>query len=72
MKYAVEMGSGAMISIPCSIKISSAIQRLIEGIHRRHDDRISLLSFFQNMESRLKLFRPRISCMLRLEICLRR
>jgi hypothetical protein len=29
MKYAVEMGSGAMIYIPSFIKIGSAIQKLI-------------------------------------------
>jgi hypothetical protein len=31
MKYAVEMGSGAMIYIPSFIKIGSGIQKLIEG-----------------------------------------
>jgi hypothetical protein len=31
MKYAVEMGSGAVIYIPSFIKISSAIQNLIGG-----------------------------------------
>jgi hypothetical protein len=31
MKYAVEMGSGAMISIPSFIKIGSDIQKLIDG-----------------------------------------
>jgi hypothetical protein len=31
MKYAVEMGSGAMIYIPSFIKISSAIRKLIGG-----------------------------------------
>jgi hypothetical protein len=30
MKYAVEMGSGAMIYIPGFIKISSGIQKLIK------------------------------------------
>jgi hypothetical protein len=39
MNYTVEMCSGAMIYIP----------------HREHGDRISLLSFFQNKESRLKV-----------------
>jgi hypothetical protein len=34
MKYAVEMGSGAVIYIPSFIKIGSGIQTLIEGIHR--------------------------------------
>jgi hypothetical protein len=31
MKYAVEMGSGAMIYIPGFIKIGSGIQKLIGG-----------------------------------------
>jgi hypothetical protein len=31
MKYAVEMGSGAIIYIPSFIKINSAIQKLIGG-----------------------------------------
>jgi hypothetical protein len=31
MKYAVEMGSGAKIYIPSSIKIGSAIQKLMGG-----------------------------------------
>jgi hypothetical protein len=31
MKYAVEMGSGAMIYIPSFIKIGSNIQKLTEG-----------------------------------------
>jgi hypothetical protein len=31
MKYATEMGSGAMIYIPNFIKIGLAIQKLIEG-----------------------------------------
>jgi hypothetical protein len=34
MKYAVEMGSGAMIYIPSFIKTGSGNQKLIEGIHR--------------------------------------
>jgi hypothetical protein len=37
MKYAVEMGSGAMICIPSLIKIGSAIQKLLRGIHRYTD-----------------------------------
>jgi hypothetical protein len=48
MKYAVDMGSGAMIYIPSFIKIGSDIQKLIGGwgdsqAHREHGDRISLL-----------------------------
>jgi hypothetical protein len=54
MKYAVEMGSSAMIYIPSFIKIASGIQKLMGGIHRQHGDRISLLSFSQNKKSRLK------------------
>jgi hypothetical protein len=40
MKYAVEMGSGAMTyytRIPSFIKIGSTIQKLIGGIHRHTD-----------------------------------
>jgi hypothetical protein len=33
MKYAVEMGSGAMLYIPSFIKIGSGIPNLIGGIH---------------------------------------
>jgi hypothetical protein len=41
MKYAVEMGSGAMINIPSFTKISSGIQKFIGGhtdtqAHRQH------------------------------------
>jgi hypothetical protein len=51
MKYAVEMGSDAMIYIPSFIKIGSGIQRLILGggdleAHRQNGDHISLLSLF--------------------------
>jgi hypothetical protein len=43
MKYAVEMGSGAMIYIPSFIKIGSGIQKLTgRGDTQRHGDRISL------------------------------
>jgi hypothetical protein len=34
MKYAVEMGSSAMIYTPSFIKTGSGIQKLIGGIHR--------------------------------------
>jgi hypothetical protein len=58
MKYAVEMGSGAMIYIPSFIKIGSGIQKLMGGIHiqthRQQGDLINLLLFFRNKESRLK------------------
>jgi hypothetical protein len=50
MRYAVEMGSGAMIYIPSFIKICSGTQKVVGGgIHRHadsHGDRISLLLFF--------------------------
>jgi hypothetical protein len=39
MKYAVEMGSGAMIYIPSSINTGSCIQKLIAWI-RRHTESI--------------------------------
>jgi hypothetical protein len=41
MKYAVEMGSGAMIRTPNFVKIGSGIQKLIMGGYR-----VSLLQFF--------------------------
>jgi hypothetical protein len=34
MKYAIRMGSGAIIFIPSFINIGSGIQKLIKGIHR--------------------------------------
>jgi hypothetical protein len=37
MKYAVQMGSGAMICIPNIINIGSDIQKLIGRIHRHTD-----------------------------------
>jgi hypothetical protein len=40
MKYAVEMGSGAMMYIPSFIKTSSAIQKLIRGIYRNTDSTV--------------------------------
>jgi hypothetical protein len=52
MKYAVEMGSGAMIYIPSFTEIGSGIQKLTGGIHRQQGDLISLFLFFK--ESRLK------------------
>jgi hypothetical protein len=41
VKYAVEMGSGAMIYIPSFIQIGSGIQKLIAGIHR-HVERMEI------------------------------
>jgi hypothetical protein len=50
MKYAVEIGSGAVIYTPSFINIGSAIQKLIWGEHRQHGDRIKLLLFLQNKD----------------------
>jgi predicted RNase H-related nuclease YkuK (DUF458 family) len=46
MKYAVEMGSGAMTFIPSFIKTGSGIQKLLGGdsqTHREHSDFISVI-----------------------------
>jgi hypothetical protein len=40
MKYAIEMGSNAMIYIPSFIKTGSAIQKLMGGIHRHTDSMV--------------------------------
>jgi hypothetical protein len=40
MKYAVEMGSDAMIYIPSLMKIGSGIQKLMGGIHRHTDSMV--------------------------------
>jgi hypothetical protein len=56
MKYAADMGSGAMVYIPSFLKIGSGIQKLMGGntqTHRQHGDLLSLLLFFQNKECRL-------------------
>jgi hypothetical protein len=37
MKYAIEIGSYAMIHTPSFIKIGSGVQKLIWGIHRHTD-----------------------------------
>jgi hypothetical protein len=63
MKYAVEMGSGAMICTPGFIKIGSGIQKLVgEDTQTQHDDLISLLLFvfFQNKESRQKIMKVNV------------
>jgi hypothetical protein len=54
MMYVVEMGSGTMIYIPSFIKAGLGIETLMWGTHRKHDDFISLLLFFQNKERRVK------------------
>jgi hypothetical protein len=59
LKYDVEMTSSGMIYIQSFIKIGSGIQKLLEEMHiqthRQQGDLISLLLFFQNKESRLKM-----------------
>jgi hypothetical protein len=54
MKYAVEMGSGAMIYIPSFIKTGSGIQKLIGWgggcSQTQHGNRIRLLLYFQSKE----------------------
>jgi hypothetical protein len=69
MKYAVEMGSGVMIYIT---KFHKDWFRHSE--HRQHGDRISLLLFFQNTESGLKMGHEVILSVLqllrRLSVCL--
>jgi hypothetical protein len=40
IKYAVEMGSGAMTHLSSFITIGSAIQKLIEVIHRHTDSMV--------------------------------
>jgi hypothetical protein len=45
---AVEIGSGAMIYLPSFIKMANS------ETHRQHGERIGILLFFQNKESRLK------------------
>jgi hypothetical protein len=59
MKYAVKMGSGAMIYMLSFMKFRSGIQKLIERRHtqtqRQHADSLSLPLFFQNKLSKLKI-----------------
>jgi hypothetical protein len=49
MNYTVEMGPGATIYIPSSIKIGSAIQKLMGGgdtqTHREHEGRVFTFIF---------------------------
>jgi hypothetical protein len=43
MKYAVEMGSGAMITIPSFIKIGSSIKKLMGDAVHRHRDKMEIV-----------------------------
>jgi hypothetical protein len=58
MKYAAEMGSGALICIASFIKTGSGIQKLIGGykdaLRAEQSHKPHLL--FQNNESRLKIW----------------
>jgi hypothetical protein len=54
MKYAIEMGSGSMMNIPDLITVGSGLQKLMER-DTQTGDLISILLFFQNKESRLKM-----------------
>jgi hypothetical protein len=61
MKYAVEMGSCAVIRIPNFVKFGSGIQDFVlryidTETNRRQGDLKRFLYFFQNKESRLKTF----------------
>jgi hypothetical protein len=59
--YAIEIGHDALIYIPSFIKIGVASRKSVgrgdthTDTHRHKGDRISLLLFFQNKESRLKM-----------------
>jgi hypothetical protein len=51
MKYAVEVGSGAVIHVPSFTKIDSDIEKLMGGrdtqTNRQQGDRINLLYLFK-------------------------
>jgi hypothetical protein len=60
MRYAVQMGSDAMIHVPSFIEIGSGIQKLNHRVththtYKYHDDFVSLLSFFFFKIRRLKM-----------------
>jgi hypothetical protein len=55
MKYAVQVGSGAMIYILSFMRTGSTIKIILRRYrdtqgHRQHGDRISLLLFFSKIE----------------------
>jgi hypothetical protein len=57
MKYAVEMGSGAMIYVLSFVKIGSGVQKLM-GVRDSQTDKMDItyayFQFCQNMENTLK------------------
>jgi hypothetical protein len=52
MKYAIQMVSGGMISIPGFIKPGSGIQRLIRGTHRHTDITVIVQAYFRFFKTR--------------------
>jgi hypothetical protein len=56
MKYAIEIGSGAIVYVPRFIKNVSGIQKMMGGYTDTQEDTdcISLFLFFLNKEGRLK------------------
>jgi hypothetical protein len=52
MKYAAEMGSGAMIYIWSFITFSSRIQKLTGGIHRLKDNIVASEAYFYFLKIR--------------------
>jgi hypothetical protein len=52
MKYAVEMGSGAKISIPSFIKIGSINQKFVGGIQRHAESMMTLWTCFYFFKQR--------------------
>jgi hypothetical protein len=46
MKYAVEMGSGAMVYIPNFMKIGSDIQKLTEGYTNTQTGRMEIVQAY--------------------------
>jgi hypothetical protein len=56
MKYYVEMRSFTVTYIPRLIKTGSGIPKLLGGRFHTHTHSISLLSFYENKETRLKIY----------------
>jgi hypothetical protein len=56
MKYAVEMGSGAMIYKSSFVNIGSGISKLIRGDTDSKVISEAYFYFFQNKKSRLKVY----------------
>jgi hypothetical protein len=60
MKYAVEMGTGAMIYIPSFMNTGPDIQKLLREIrthtHRQQGDIISILTFFEGKQTNKNMY----------------